>query len=336
MSSRPHAFEERLKAALLARLPETAPAPAPTRARRYGIPLAVGVATAVVVAVMALPGSTRTGGLPAGGPTGAPGPSATGAPEIKKDPDGSLRFEVPEQDRVTALVDALKKLGVAASLVPMRPPSQCPEGDLFVLAPEGHSVAEFLQPTGHGFEVKIHAKTAPPGYSILFTWAEYYPLGDHRVRLSVSESSRIPPCSVDYSVGLEELLRSGSGAPTGEPADTIRVRTPTVDELPELVRTLQARGVKVAVTQLKPLSECTNLGSGYRRWLADHDAELYDPKDKETLRINAKTVPPGYTLVFGKPSGSSGQVKAGVQESSQVTPCLVDVSPGAPLGPPPG
>lgn len=66
MNSRPSGFEERLKAALLARLPEAVPTP-PARsfARRYGIPLAVGAATATVVAVMTLTGGNRTGSLPA-------------------------------------------------------------------------------------------------------------------------------------------------------------------------------------------------------------------------------------------------------------------------------
>lgn len=317
MSSRPQGFEERLKAALLARLPEESPAPARGSARRYGIPLAVGLATAVVVAVMALPGITHNGSQPATG--------STEAPEIKKDPDGSLRFELPQPPQVPALVERLKAMGVSAAVVPMRPPSQCSDFGGGYRGPQDDPEAEIMAPGGDGPTLKVNAKTVPPGYTLAFQWAEYYPLGAKGQSFGVIETAKLPPCAVDQSEGLEELLKSGAK----DPGLTIEVPMPTVDELPELVRRLQAQGVSVAVTEKKPRSECSHVGGGYRGPQADPEAELTGPRrDSSTLKINSKTVPSGYTLVFTKPLRPSGDpVGAGVQETSKVTPCQIDFSP---------
>lgn len=96
MNSSPSGFEERLKAALLARLPEVVPTP-PARsfARRYVIPLAVGAATATVVAVMTLTGGSRTGSLPAG----TPSRSASDAPEITRSRTGRYGSIRPRRRR---------------------------------------------------------------------------------------------------------------------------------------------------------------------------------------------------------------------------------------------
>ncbi|MEJ8645203.1 hypothetical protein WKI68_36295 [Streptomyces sp. MS1.HAVA.3] len=201
MSTRPSGFEDRLKAALLARLPEVPPAaPARSFARRYGIPLAVGVATASVVAVMALPGSTRNGPLPAGSPSAAP--------EIRKDPDGSLRLKLPEHDQTPALVDRLKALGVQVALVPKRPPSQCSEPGGGGRGPQADPEAEILQHSDDDFVLKVNAKTVPPGHTLMFTWADYHPLGERGVGFGVVETSKVPSCSIDYSEGLDEALKA--------------------------------------------------------------------------------------------------------------------------------
>ncbi|MEU6760377.1 hypothetical protein [Streptomyces sp. NPDC046685] len=333
MSTRPSGFEDRLKAALLARLPE-APAPSPSPARRYGIPLAVGIATAAVVAVMALPGSARNGSLPAGGPTASPSPSATDAPEIKKDPDGSLRFKLPEPGQIPALVERLKALGVRVALVPKRPPSQCSELGGGGRGPQADREAEILQHADDGFILKVNAKTVPPGHTLMFPWADYYPLGERGVGFGVVETSKVPSCSIDYSEGLEEALKAASGPPK-DPGKTIEVEVPTPDGLPELVRRLQAEGVSVAVVEKKPASECSHLGGGYRGPQADPEAELR--RGDGRLQINSKTVPPGYTLVLSKPATPSGLHAAigfGVKETSKVTPCEIDFSP--PPASPPG
>ncbi|MFB6523568.1 hypothetical protein [Streptomyces sp. NPDC056401] len=215
MSDRPSGFEERLKAALMARLPDVPPAP-PTRslARQYGIPFAVGAATAAVVAVMALPGSTHDGSRPAHGPTGSPSPSATDGPEIERDPDGSLRFNLPENHQVHALVERLKALGVAAAVVPSKPRSQCSEVGGGYRGPQADPEAEVMPrgPDG-GMDLKVNAKTVPPGYTLTFGWSDYYPLGQHGSSFGVIETSKVPSCSIDFSEGLEELLASRAASP---------------------------------------------------------------------------------------------------------------------------
>ncbi|MDX3537969.1 hypothetical protein PV721_27190 [Streptomyces sp. MB09-01] len=333
MSTRPRGFEDRLKAALLARLPEEAPAPAPARsfARRYGIPLAVGVATAAVVAAMTLAGdSGGNGSLPAVGPTGSPSPPATGAPEIKKDPDGSLRFQLPKHDQIPALVDRLKELGVQVSLVPKRPPSQCSELDGGYRGPQADSAAEIMQGSADGFDFKVNPKTVPPGHTLAISWADYHPLGEQGIGFGVIETSKVPSCSIDYSEGLDEALKARSEPPK-DPGKTIEIPAPEPGELSEVVRSLQEQGVSVAVIEKKPASECTHVGGGYRGPQADPEAELSRHPQRSTLKINSKTVPPGYTLVFSKParpSGPGATVGYGVKETSRVTPCEIDFSLG--------
>ncbi|MGW7440916.1 hypothetical protein [Streptomyces sp. NPDC054849] len=321
MSTRPSGFEERLKAALLARLPEVPPAaPARSFARRYGIPLAVGVATASVVAVMSLPGSTRNGPLPAGSPSAAP--------EIRKDPDGSLRFKLPAHDQIPALVERLRELGVSAVLVPKRPRSQCSEPGGGYRGPQADPEAEIMQSGKDDFDFKVDAKTVPAGYTLTFDWADYHPLGEQGISFGVIETSKVPSCSIDYSEGLEEALKARSEPPK-DPGKTIEVAAPTPDELPELVQRLQAQGVSVAVTEKKPPSECSHVGGGYRGPQADPEAELSRLADRATLKINSKTVPPGHTLVFSKPARPSSphaRVGFGVKEASKVTPCEIDFS----------
>ncbi|MGW7458382.1 hypothetical protein [Streptomyces sp. NPDC054797] len=322
MSTRPSGFEERLKAALLARLPQAVPAaPARSFARRYGIPLTVGVATASVVAVMALPGSTRNGPPPPGSP------SAT--PEIRKDPDGSLRFKLPAHDQIPALVERLRELGVPAVLVPKRPPSQCSEPGGGYRGPQADPEAEIMQSGQDDFDFKIDATTVPAGYTLTFDWADYHPLREQGTSFGVIETSKVPSCSIDYSEGLEEALKARS-QPSQDPGKTVEVAAPTPDELPELVQRLQAQGVSVAVTEKKPPSECSHVGGGYRGPQADPEAELSRLGDRDTLKINSKTVPPGYTLVFSKParpSSPNARVGFGVKETSKVTPCEIDFSP---------
>ncbi|MFD4245850.1 hypothetical protein ACFWP3_30290 [Streptomyces sp. NPDC058525] len=217
MSTRPSGFEERLKAALLARLPEAAPAAtARPFARRYGIPLSVGVATAAVLAVVTLPGSSRDGSLPAGRPTGSPGPSAPGPLEIKKDPDGSIRFDLPTHEQIPALVDRLKGLGVQVVLVPKRPRSQCSEPGGGYRGPQADPEAEIM-PGGDGPAFKVNAKTVPPGYTLTFDWKGYHPPGERGISFGVIETSKVPSCSIDYSEGLEELLKGKPGPPDPTP-----------------------------------------------------------------------------------------------------------------------
>ncbi|GGS37110.1 hypothetical protein Snoj_46260 [Streptomyces nojiriensis] len=219
MNSRPSGFEDRLKAALLARLPEAVPAP-PARsfARRYGIPLAVGVATATVVAVMTLTGSSRTGSLPAG----TPSRSASAAPEITKEPDGSLRFDPPEQAQVPALADRLKELGVRAVAVPMLPASQCKTLRGWERGPQADPAAGVSR-SDDGRTLKVNPKAVPPGHTLLVTWAYFQPLWEAKQGLAfgIVEDEDVPYCSVDYTDAVREAQRLGPPTRTPGPPATI-------------------------------------------------------------------------------------------------------------------
>ncbi|MFE4259012.1 hypothetical protein [Streptomyces sp. NPDC056883] len=218
MSTRPSGFEDRLKSALLARLPEPAPVtPARSFARRYGVPLAIGIATASVVAVMALPGSARTASIPGGGPAKSPSPSGTDAPEIKKDPDGSLSFSLPTHDQVPALVQRLKALGVPAVVVPKQPRSQCSELGGGGRGPQADPEAEILQNGGDGFIIKINAKTVPPGHTLMFPFAEHYLPGAPGIAFGVVETAKLPSCVIDYSDGQDQFPPPAAGTPGTSP-----------------------------------------------------------------------------------------------------------------------
>ncbi|MEU9379030.1 hypothetical protein AB0D94_35465 [Streptomyces sp. NPDC048255] len=208
MSSRPSGFEERLKAALLARLPEAVPAP-PARsfARRYGIPLAVGVATATVVAVMTLTGSVRTGSLPAG----TPSPSATDAPRITKERDGSLRFDPPRQEQVPALADRLKELGVEAVALQPVPERECGSAGLWAGGNPRADPGAGLSFGDDGRTLKVNPKAVPPGHTLALAWTYYAPLwaGKQGLGFRVLPTEYAPYCANDLTEAALEAQRLG-------------------------------------------------------------------------------------------------------------------------------
>ncbi|MFD7789163.1 hypothetical protein ACFV4Q_39695 [Streptomyces nojiriensis] len=217
MNSRPSGFEDRLKAALLARLPEAVPAP-PARsfARRYGIPLAVGAATAAVVAVMTLTGGSRTGSLPAG----TPSRSASDAPKITRERDGSLRFDPPRQEQLPALADRLQELGVRAVAVPLLPASQCKTLRGWEHGPKDDPAAGLWR-GDDGRTLKVNPKAVPPGHTLLVTWAYFQPMWEAKRGLAfgIVEDEDVPYCSVDYTEAALEAQRLGPPTPPpGEPA----------------------------------------------------------------------------------------------------------------------
>ncbi|WP_405441816.1 hypothetical protein OG373_31825 [Streptomyces avidinii] len=217
MNSRPSGFEERLKAALLARLPEAVPTP-PARsfARRYGIPLAVGAATATVVAVMTLTGGNRTGSLPAG----TPSRSASDAPEIRREPDGSLRFDPPQQAQLPALADRLKELGVQAVAVPPLPELECKAIRGWERGPKADPAAGVSR-GDDGRTLKVNPKAVPPGHTLVLAWAYFQPWweGKQGLAFGVLPNDWVPHCSADYREDFLEALRSGPPTPPpGVPA----------------------------------------------------------------------------------------------------------------------
>ncbi|MEU3776162.1 hypothetical protein AB0F11_23710 [Streptomyces sp. NPDC032472] len=242
MSSRPRAFEEQLKAALLARMPEP-PAPAPARsfARRYGIPLGVAVATAVAAGlVVALPGSGREGSLPAQvsstpapmvspPPTGSaatalvPPPVPTGSaatgvsPAPTRDSSGSITVDRPRHDQIPGLVEQLRALGVTVALMPKKPSSQCPHPSGGYRGPQflpGTTTrdpdSEVLQHDGNRMVLRINSKTVPPGHTLVFGWPDRPPTSEESISFGVKETSKLTPCEIDNSRGPDPLFPTGA------------------------------------------------------------------------------------------------------------------------------
>ncbi|MEV7563200.1 hypothetical protein [Streptomyces sp. NPDC089795] len=223
MSTRPGGFEDRLKAALLARLPETAPAaPARPFARRYGIPLAVGLATATVVAVMTLTGGTRPGSLPAG----TPSRSSTDAPKITKERDGSLRFDPPRQAQLPALADRLTELGVPTVAPPPLPGRECRSAPGWAHAPKADPGAGVSLGVD-GRTLEVNPKAVPPGHTLLLAWSYFQPWWEERQGLAfgVVSNEYVPNCSADAREAW--LAEQRLGRPTRTPAPPTPLAPPS-------------------------------------------------------------------------------------------------------------
>ncbi|MEU9256000.1 hypothetical protein AB0D66_29720 [Streptomyces sp. NPDC048270] len=224
MSTRPSGFEERLKAALLARLPEAAPAATPRPfARRYGIPLAVGVATAAVVAVMTLTASTHTGSLPAG----TPSPSGTHAPRITKERDGSLRFDLPRKEQLPALADRLRELGVEAAAFQPVPERECMGATWTWGKVPQDDPAAGVSRADDGRTLKVNPKAVSPGHTLALTWNYYPPYWDGKqgIVFGVLPNAYAPFCAADNTEAALEAQRLGPptrvpSPPPGAPPTT--------------------------------------------------------------------------------------------------------------------
>ncbi|WP_327282391.1 MULTISPECIES: hypothetical protein [unclassified Streptomyces] len=231
MNNRPTAFEEKLKAALMARMPQV-PAPAPARsfARRYGIPLAVAAATAVTAGlVVTVPGSGRDGSLSAqvsSTPAPAVSPPPTGAsaagvsPAPTRDGSGTITLDMPRHSQVPGLVEQLRALGVTVVLMPKKSESQCPypsggyRGPQLLPGTTTHDLeSDVLQRDGNKMVLKINSRTVPPGYTLVFGWPDRPPTSEQSVSFGVKETSKLTPCEIDNSRDRDPVLPTGAPAP---------------------------------------------------------------------------------------------------------------------------
>lgn len=195
-SSPPRGFEDRLKAALLARLPE-APPPAPARSlvRRHGVPLAVGVVTAAVVVVMALPGSGRDGSRPSdGAPAGRPSASATAVPESPEGPGTTLEIpRHPTDDELPDLIRRAKAVGVDIAVTVTKPPGQCSHPGGGWKGPPADPAASLAG--SDGTTLRVNTKSVPPGYTLVFMRradaSGPYP------GAKLKETAKVTPCEID-------------------------------------------------------------------------------------------------------------------------------------------
>ncbi|MFE2877945.1 hypothetical protein ACFXG6_18875 [Streptomyces roseus] len=216
--SRPHGFEDRLKAALLARFPEE-PAPTPARSfvRRYGVPLAVGLATAAVLGLVALPGG---GGGDHGGSRPAGTRSAT-EPVVRG--DGTILVAWPSYEEVPGTVDRLRALGVRVAMVQRRPPGECSDPGGGYLGPEydpatgkwkeqDPDALPFVMDGGRRM-LRITAKTVPEGHTLVLARAAQPAPRVDGVSVGVIATGKVPSCEIDYAAGQSSL----PGAPPGKP-----------------------------------------------------------------------------------------------------------------------
>ncbi|RSS84113.1 hypothetical protein EF903_24630 [Streptomyces sp. WAC05292] len=226
MTSRPHAFEDRLKAALLSRMPaEPAPTPARTFAKRYGIPLAVASVTVVTAGLVALPalGSPQAGHT-AGSPTAAPSVSSSAAVGVRRSPDGSLLVALPTTESLPGVVEELRRQGVKVAVVDRKPVSECahPGGGYLGPGVSPYDPAEPLLgpgpgpgpgPAADGPALRINDRSVPAGHTLVFA-KPYRPapapvgVGATPVGVGVIADAKVPPCERDYG-------RPGTGAGAG-------------------------------------------------------------------------------------------------------------------------
>ncbi|MFE9636816.1 hypothetical protein [Streptomyces sp. NPDC006463] len=189
MTSRPSAFEQRLKAELLVRMTDQpAPVPAPYRrsaARRYRIPLALGAVAAAAAGLIALPVLGDSGGS-----------SPAHAYTLTRADDGSILVELFQPDGLPGLEAELRGLGVSVAMVYGKPKSECPT-DMLAMGPAFDDPKEPLLSTNEkGFVLRINARTVPPGHTLVLEMPSETRLArlPEAMGFGVHESSRIPPC----------------------------------------------------------------------------------------------------------------------------------------------
>lgn len=194
MSSRPHAFEERLKSELMAvasgqsevRVPAPDPVPFRSPARRYRIPLALGAVAAGVAGLVALPVVGDDGGTSA-------------AYAVSRNDDGTISVHIFHPDGVGGTVRELRELGIAATVVPRRSSEQCPSDVAYPqgLTP-GEGGGEFAGARDSSAQLMITPKTVPPGHTLVLSTpmdaSDTHPIGFGAV-----ESTKVPSCIPVYA-----------------------------------------------------------------------------------------------------------------------------------------
>lgn len=199
MTSRPHAFEERLKAELMILAADQPPAAAPVRspARRYRIPIALGAVAAAVAGLVSLPVLGGDGG-------------AAPAYAVSQEADGDIWVQIYRPEGVEGTVAALRALGVPATAVPRRPSEQCPATEAF---PAGLTPGEGGgQPAGEmdaSAHMLISPTTVPPGHTFVLSTpvdaADIYGIGFGAV-----ETAKVPACVPVYSDPSKAPVRTRS------------------------------------------------------------------------------------------------------------------------------
>lgn len=209
MSSRPSAFEERLKAELMAIAADQPPAAAPARsgplrsaplrsaAKRYRIPVVLGSLAAVAAGLVALPVLGEDGGS-------AP------AYAVSKDADGTIWVRIYHPDGVEGTVRELRALGVTAVTVPRRPSEQCPASEAFPvgLTPGEGGGVPAVEMDGSA-QMLITPKTVPSGHTLVLS-TPVDGADIHGIGFGAVETAKVPACIPVYADPAKAPVRTRS------------------------------------------------------------------------------------------------------------------------------
>ncbi|MBT2448215.1 hypothetical protein J7F03_14215 [Streptomyces sp. ISL-43] len=219
MSSRPSAFEERLKAELVAIAAEGAQAQAETKAgfavrspaRRLRMPLAVGLAASAAAALIALPVMGDEGGTSA-------------AYALTKGEDGTITVKLFNPEGLPGLERELRGLGVPVVVVDQKPVAECDAtGGGFdgpVMTPDGKSwepYEDVLASNGDEPVLKINSKTVKPGHTLVLVRPMTPSRKGSGAGFGTMETSRVPSCIPAFWYGLD-ASPEGPMEPPGGPA----------------------------------------------------------------------------------------------------------------------
>lgn len=217
MSTRPTAFEERLKAELVAIAADRAQAGAGAEAdgradfaarfpaRRLRIPLAVGLAATVAGALIALPVMGEEGGTSA-------------AYALSKSDDGTIVVNLFNPDGISGVERELRELGVTVAVVPEKPVAECGEqgggfdGPVGLITDErglivGASPEQLFgfRKGGGGLVLTINSRTLPAGHTLVLV-KPLKPILTY-VGAGSMPAERVPSCIPDYFSGDDDVSR---------------------------------------------------------------------------------------------------------------------------------
>ncbi|MFD5146878.1 hypothetical protein [Streptomyces sp. NPDC058401] len=205
MSTRPTAFEERLKAELVAIAADRAESGgepelvARSAVRRLRIPLAVGLAAVVAAGLIALPVMGDQGG-------------GSAAYAVSRSDDGTIVVDLYNPEGISGVERELRALGIPVAVVPEKPEAECPmvaggfDGPVGLITDErGVIVGEsqeqlfgFRKGGGGGLVLTINARTLPAGHTLVL-------VDPVRPRLTYVgagsiPTERVPSCVPDFTI----------------------------------------------------------------------------------------------------------------------------------------
>lgn len=210
MSTRPTAFEGRLKAELVAiaadrvELDGRADFAARSPARRLRIPLAVGLAATAAVGLIALPVMGGQGG-------------GSAAYALTKGEDGTITVKLFNSEGVPGLERELRGLGVPVVVIQRKPAAECDAPGGGFDGPVWNEERQAWEPYEDVLDaqadepvLKINSRTVRPGHTLVLV-RPVKPsggAGNGGMGFGTMETSRLPSCIPDFSSSLPE------GAPT--------------------------------------------------------------------------------------------------------------------------